>query len=457
MDNRYTDNSYMLDAKKLIELGMAGAALMTCRNALEMLVKDLSKRCGLQYDSRETDLSVMIDTLFSSNIIGADIKDLLHRVRMTCNKAAHADNEVTLTEAQETYIILSECILRVKGRVSEEIMEQAYKLNNRPMPNPDYYSRNRRYYSKWAHCIDRQSLLVIPEYVELEARAWNDDTEAKLDLASGFLPQNIVWSSDKQINMPSYIYRGEAYNQDKAYDMRYYFWIMSAVSDAYWDMDTFPRKYIATAIWEGLNMWFNLNISPEYKNYVAGVNEWYDNDTRQYQHQPIYADPFVLTKEMFNQCDEVIRIFFNFGIKINAISVAREIFGDITQCDFVSPIYEEARSNPLLKLRFLRYCKFAQANECEARTEEEKYRLSALDAEEMNNDYRMLSELQGGAPIREVYEGESWDWDMLIPYTIGSFCNEKYNQARYFGEKIIKQRRPVIGKLAGEFRNLFSA
>lgn len=453
MDNRYTDNRFLLDAQKLIGLGMAGAALMSCRNALETLVKDLCRRCGLQYDSRETDLLDMIDSLFEANIISADIKDLLHRARMTSNKAAHADTNVTLSEAQETYGIIVECISRIDGSVSDDAVQQAYAKYNVPMPNPDYYSPNRRYYGKWAHCYDRESLMVIPEYAELEAKAMSGDVAAMLDIASGFLPNNIVWSSDRLVNMPSYIYKGQAFNQDKAYDFRYYYWIMNAANEAYWQMDTFQRKYMATAVWEAFSFWFAITLQPEYPCCVNGVNEHFDESSRRYVSEPVYCDQGRLRTSMFNASDITLRDHDLMGMYDNAISVAREIFGDMTSCDYVSAVYGEAGSNPLFKLRFLRYCGLAMANSCYIEVPAGRVTLKEEDAAEINRDYRMFSELQGGQiRYREVHAGDLFDWEIVKPYTIGSFCNEKYNLARYHEEKWKRKNSSGLGKLKGLFR-----
>lgn len=428
------------DAQKLIEMNMAGAALMTCRNALELMVKNLCLRCGMQCDSREADLSEMIDALFRAEIVNENIKDLLHRARITCNKAAHIESEVTLGEAQETFNIIKECY-GIMVNFADEAIRLANKTNNVPMSNPDYYSRNRRYYGKWAYCMDRHSLLVIPEYVELENRANEGDVEAMLNLAVGFLQQNILWSSDKLVNMPSYIHRGVEYNQDKVYDRRYYYWILNAVNGACLDMDKFPRKYIATAIWEAYSVWFNMLISPSLNNYVSEVREIYDKSSGRYNYFPVYEEPDNLIQRMFNLSTDYATERICFGLQTSVISVAREVFGGINYCDYVAPIYDEAKHNPFLKLRFLSYCAQAYANDCWYDNQNDKFTLSATDAEDINNDLRMLSSISGKQNMSTtVSEGDIFSWQMLLPYTVGAFCNEKYNLAKYNAEQVRKSQ-----------------
>ena len=65
---------YYKQAEELLKMnGMEGPALMTIRNALESLIKYLCRKCGINHDTRETDLSEMIDRLCSSGFITESI------------------------------------------------------------------------------------------------------------------------------------------------------------------------------------------------------------------------------------------------------------------------------------------------------------------------------------------------------------------------------------------------
>ena len=434
------DTKYLDDAKKLVEMGMPGPALMSCRNALEVLVKDLCKNCGMQYDSRELDLSKMIDSLYEANIIGTSIKDSLHRIRMKCNKGAHAEDVVSMIDAEEALKDITDAYEIVPNSISPDKVQQVKQIHNVPKANPDYYSRDRRYYGKWERCFTRQSLLVIPEYVELENRANDGDVEAMLDLAVGFLPKDITWSSNMLVNMPPFIHRKQAFNQDRAYDTRYYYWILKAVDTAWWEIESFPRKYISTAIWEGYKYWFYRLVDGDYY-YVADVYEWYDTNTRSYHYQEKYGDQYALMRNMFALNDERVEMFDSWGMRVEPSEVACAIFENVKDCDFVAPIHEDAKKNPLFKIRFLRNCTYAMANTCLIDNEEDKYKLDTIEAEAINKDYSLLSEIQGRQIGRCISAGDIISWDMLVPYTIGAFCNEHYNLAVYATNKILKEAK----------------
>lgn len=431
---RELDNKYLKEAERLIGMNMPGQAVVSCRNALEALVNDIGEQNGINFkvdDSKEADIKTKIDMLYEAGLINESAKDLLHRVRKKGNKGAHGDY-VSLEEANEAFNKISDAY-RI---LSDYILGDSY---NAPKSNPDYYLSSREYYAKWAKCYDRNSLLLIPEYVELESKANKGDIEAMLDIAVGFLPKGsgIEWSSDLLVNMPSYEHHDKKFNQDKAYDMRYYYWVLRAVTCVQDQIETFPRKYIATAIWESFKYWFYSYISPTYNYYITGINEWRD-ENRNYHHDPIYGDPKALIQYMFNLSDDIINEIDVWGMYTNAITAARAIFDGVTDCDFVAAIHEDARKNPYLKLRFLRYCAFAFANSCIV-SKGYEFKLSEIDAIEINEDYALFRAMQGNQiDYKEVEEGEIVTWELLKPYTVGEFCNEHYNLAMIGANQFIR-------------------
>ena len=445
---------YYRQAKTLIEMdGMEGPALMTIRNSLESLIKYHCKMCSIEYDTRESDLSMMIDRLYDSGLITNSTRDLMHHIRQLCNKGAHVDEHVSATDAIDAYNYMGEILRTVSEGFSEDSVRSVSAANNCPMEFPDYYSQNRRYYGKWEHCYTRRSLLVIQEYVELERRANGGDVAACLDIASGFLPKNqeIQWNESKLINMPDHIHRGQHYNQAEAYDARYYYWVMNAVLAAGMSLGTtdFPKKYIATAIWEADLMWFNFITRPKYNFFVSGVTEYYDPNIRQYCYLPEYADQYRMAAEMFG-CDpeELIRGFLNYGFYRNVRDIRRAVFEGLYETNIVAPIHNEAARNPLFKLRFIEYCGMAYYNHILKSQPEELHCLSPEDAGAINQDYEMLKDaapgiLSGAAMVRA---GDTVTWEMLKPYTAGAFCSKYYQMARNYAEISVRQNGIGVAK-----------
>ena len=428
---------YYTQAKELLGMnGMEGPALMTIRNSLESLIKYLCKMCAIDNDTRETDLSIMIDRLHNSGLITDGTRSLMHKTRQLCNKGAHVDEHISAADAADAYNYMGEVLTAVSTGFSDESVSAANEANNVPMEYPDYYSQNRRYYGKWANCFTRQSLLMIPEYVHLERKAVAGDVAACLDIASGFLAKNheILWNDSHLINMPDCIHRGKAYNQAEAYDIRYYYWIMNAVMSAGLRIEEkdFPMKYIATAVWEADLLWFNFLVRPEYNYFVSGVTEYYDQASRQYQHIPEYSDQYIMAANMFGcDPDELKRNLNCYGLYSNVSRIRRAVFEGLTDCIIVAPVFEEAARNPQFKLRFIEYCCKAYINRILDACLDELHVLSAENADEINRDYMMLrAAVPGSIPDSlRVRAGDVISWDMLKPYAAGAFCSKYYYSA----------------------------
>lgn len=459
---------YCMKAKELLDMKeMEGPALMTIRNSLESLIKYLCKMCSIDYDTRETDLSIMIDSLYNSGMITDSTRSLMHRTRQLCNKGAHVDEDISAADAVDAYKYMVEILRVVSEGLNEESVCAANDANNVPMEYPDYYSQDKRYYGKWANCYTRQSLLMIPEYVQLERKAAAGDVAACLDIARGFLPKNqeILWNDNQLINMPNYIHRGQAYNQAEAYDIRYYYWIMKAVMNAGWRINEkdFPMKYIATAIWEADLMWINHLSSPDYKFFISGISEYYDQNSRQYQYIPEYTNQYNMAAEMF-RCDpdSFTADMMCYGLNDNICQIRRAVFEGLTECRIVAPVFEDAVRNPLFKLRFIEYCGKAFVNQVMNPEPGDMWVLTPENAEEINRDYMTLRNAVPGCIPESLHvsAGDLITWNILEPYTIGAFCNKYYCLARNNAD--ICARRNVGKKQDGHgvlksIRRLFSA
>lgn len=113
---------------------------------------------------------------------------------------------------------------------------------NKPKSDPDYYSPNRPFYGAWCNCTRTQEMMINPHYVALFRKATDEeDIDAMLSIAIGFLQQSSKWSGDI-IHIP----KGNP-------DYRYYYWVCRAMYFTalhYEANKSIPMKYIATALWD---------------------------------------------------------------------------------------------------------------------------------------------------------------------------------------------------------------
>ena len=436
--------SFFEDAGQMIELGIPHLALVSCRNAIETLIKSYCRRIGVDTVGKEMNLEEAIKILHESGAINSRLNELLHRTRMICNKGAHADATVTMSDALEAYSYLKE-IIKLRDSVHDESrLERIQMANNVPMKDPDYYASSRRYYGKWADCFDRRSLMVIPEYVELLGKANEGDVAAMLDIAVGFLPRNIIWNSNMLINTPSVVMKGRAYNHENSYDFRYYYWIIKAVQRAAYlfsEGQNYPKKYMATAIWEAALFSYYVHVSSDLNCRVSGVDEYFDPESRQYLYQELYSNQIDEMFEMFDcDCEESADLIFWHNIYDAVVALVKDYFESCEDSSIVAPIHTEGRANTYLKLRFIRYANVAY---CTAKGDD-SLRLSEEDAEDINSDYDLFRQIAPDvmAGRKNVRGGEAFSWEMLKPYTVGAFCSKQFvfgfNHAK--ADRIIKAR-----------------
>ena len=434
------------DTGQMIKLGKPHLALMSCRNALEIIVKDCCKRIGIDTSGREMNLEEMIKILYESGAINGKLNELFHRTRMLCNKGAHADVAVTMSDAQEAYSYLTEIMGIVVSAQNDARLDSIRAAYNVPMKDPDYYSAARRYYGKWANCFDRASLMVIPEYVELLGRAVFGDVTAMLDLAAGFLSRDIIWNSNMLINTPSVFSRGQEFNQENAYDYRYYYWVLMAVKHAAYLLATgqeYPKKYMATAIWDAALFSYECAVSNEGTRFrVSGVDKYFDSSIGRYHYQATYSNQVEEMLEMFgydpNNCST---LFIWTDLLEDSITLAKDIFGNDTDCSIVAPIHTEGKTNAYLKLRFLRYATLALCTSIG----DDSLRISDNDASEINADYELFRQIAPDAVAerKNVRGGEALTWEMLRPYTVGAFCNIQFVYGINHGKAtVIRLARP---------------
>ena len=420
--------SFIEDANQMIQLGKPHLALMSCRNALETMIKSLCRRIGIDTDCKEMNLEEAIKTLSESGAIDNRLNDLFHRTRMLCNKGAHADASVSMNDAMEAYAYIKEIVGQRGSVVNDGRLDAIKAANNEPMKDPDYYSSSRRYYGMWAGCYDRRSLMVIPEYVELLEKAEEGDVTAMLDLAVGFLSRDIIWNSNMLINTPPVVRRGKVFNHECSYDFRYYYWVLRAVQMAAYLLSQgldYPKKYMATAIWEAALFSYNNHIASEIVCRTAGVDEYFDQDSRQYVYRESYSNQIDEMNEMFG-CDleDSTDMILYHNIYDEVAALIKDVFGDCADCSIVAPVHTEGRANTVLKLRFLRYATLAYSTT----KGDDSIKLTAEDAADINADYEMLRCIAPGGLTEHanVKSGESFKWDMLRPYTIGSFCDRQF-------------------------------
>lgn len=304
---------YYDDARKMIDSNYPEQALQCVRNCLEAALKTICKINGLEYETDSgtdsaTSLHDMIDSLLSAGIISDYEAGILHETRQLGNSVNHVsiDNITvcSLDDARRGYNNLQTVIgimERVEGASSGGISSGVLKD---PMLNPKCYGENRRYWGKWSDCISKEAVLMIPEYVQLYNSAVNEnDMDAMLDLASGFLSNKTTWNPTGLINMPSCSRNGKTYNNDKCYDERYYYWINYAVETALTEYDkgapvnSYTNKYLCTALLEYLK-YRAYRISSHYYNPSA-------------LGDGVRVDPFDIAEGMFDSFKDV---YFVLGI-----------------------------------------------------------------------------------------------------------------------------------------------
>lgn len=276
-------------AGRLFDEGTLDLGAVSLRTGLELLLKRLCAQHNVTVsrEAGDDDVFSRIDRLAELGVIAQSDLSAFHRLRKTGNKGAHPDLSKTLTEP-ECRAALSDYsnLVGKYGLSGDKTLTMHFRS---AMKNPDYYGAGRRGRENWVNCHTYNDAHVIREFVDLEARADNFDLAAALELAAGYLPRQINWCSDRLIGMPALRWRGKEYANDRAYDARYYSWIvLAAARAAYADAGLDPyydEKYMPTALFETLLLHFNYALRDNYAFYYSGVT------VQNGSHQATYADP----------------------------------------------------------------------------------------------------------------------------------------------------------------------
>ncbi len=404
---------YFEKATQQLALDEYDFALLSVRKALEAVVKDISKKCGLatSEDDRDLTLEAMIDNLREAYIFADDDISLFHRTRIAANKGAHdRENAATYYDAEYAINLMREVLDLIGEKYDEAFLAEVSEYNNTYMLNPDYYSSTRRYYGKWCYCYTREALEVIPEYCELKRRADADDISAMLDIAVGFLPRQIVWSRNGLVCMPKYRDRdGNEYFQEDAYDARYYYWILKAllaIDQHAANSDSFPRKYAATVFLEGAK--FILYSSGDLCNYVTGrVRTGSNGYTLRYECQ------YDLPERMFG---ESLADYWNIFTGWIAMRDLLYIWEYSPSSEIIASVHQE---NTLKRIQYLYYC-FAYL--CQAPLSRNEFK--ALTGEEFETTVPKMAAISPGD------EGAPYTEALLKQYTDDPVCKRHYAKAQ---------------------------
>lgn len=416
LDKAFT---YVEKAKKMLHLGENELALSSIRNALEVTIKQLCVAASIDYDTRKATLETLINELAANVSLLKDSIPTMHAIRIECNKAAHADIDslgVSAENASRT-VERMEALLSSVSSVNLSALQENMVLNNKPMINPDYYSKSRPYYGLWSHCMTREELMVIPEYVSLYQKATkNDDIEAMLNIAVGFLPRKIEWGSHGLVDMPSVKHKGKYYKNDNAYDIRYYYWIATAIYAAVWSGRTVPLKYIGTAFWEYSLLRFYTLCSKTYRMYVSDVRE-VDGMT-----ETIYGDQLILCKDMFGKTGPGRSSFYQKDIleALPSVGSSHLVDGLYSSEGVVAPIFINAEPHTAAKIRILNFLP-----RCAGLIEKKPGGAIYIDAE-INYSYKTLTGTNLPDKIEAIYIVETFGQiDFFKPY-----CEHILNEYR---------------------------
>ncbi len=460
---------YYLSAKKMLAQNESELALSAIRNSLESYVKQLCRKSAIEFDSRESTLETMINSLFESNVVDSRDRDLMHGIRKECNKGSHVDidgkgPELEIAETAMDYLESLFDERRIVGSISQT--QQAAAQNNVPMTYPDYLSSKRRFYGKWSDCMEKSQLLINPDYVELKRKAEEDeDVDAMLNLATGFLSQNIDWNNNMLINMPGIMYRGEYYIQPNSYNSRYYHWVIRAVGAAYrkWCKgEYFSKKYLLSAIWE---TWialfyvayncFDEEVLPELyygkylrpdkwkeKNYIIDVESEFDDDSKQYIYKPIYGYQDALYGSISDSIRDNIP-FVDFPLPEESfLDFSREMFFGAPD-HVVAPIYVDAQDFVAEKIDLMYFL-------IKAVRSEETWLLSVLREKENRSIFKINKNVDvGEAQFFQYTEKESaiLSYDQIqlnntVPSTFSSGNNmivdDFFEMSSYLGPTFIE-------------------
>lgn len=316
-------------SKKRLAEGDADDALTAARKSLEFFLKTFCKNCGFaleEDDGKAVTSEDLINRLKDAGLFHEKEISLFHAIRKLGNVGSHELAE--LDKAQEAAQLLGQAVEIFETRDSQDVFARQKALNNVPMKNSNYYDPKRKYAGEWAFCYSREDLFAIPEYVELQQKAEQGDISAMLDLAIGFLPRRErVWGKEQIVCMP----KNRSYYNEKAdaIDFRYYYWITRACERSVEEErngKAYPRKYMATAFFEGLKFIARSNLFPV-GSYVSSVRG----------KDIVWEDPLTLVKALYG--DDCFRSASHNEWAVSLIKLLQE-YGE----EIIDPLHAAHRS-----------------------------------------------------------------------------------------------------------------
>jgi len=243
---QYPDlNQYCQTAKIRAEEGALKESLNQVRNALELIVEELCRKFGCEFDER-TSLETKIDMVRDSGDLPAEQIKLMHVTRGLGNKGSHHGTaQPTAGEASEAIEKLNKIISIFEKSTAGRVSDDNYILRG----SNEYYDVERKYYGKWASCFSYGEIMINKEFLELKKKADDGDISAMLDIAVGFLFKPITWTRETLVYLKKY----ERYPDPC--DARYYYWVLKACKTYYnnWqEGKSVPLRYLPTVLLEGI-------------------------------------------------------------------------------------------------------------------------------------------------------------------------------------------------------------
>ncbi len=221
------------------------------RQSLEGLIKTLCSLCELENSTKLKSLEEMIQDLEAMGVIDQARADNYNYIRRKSNPGHHFGVDFNEASVQETF----DLFFKELSSLDKHGSLRPINISREPERNPEYHSPSRRYFRKWAHCMDRPSLEAVEDYLSLEQEAKNGNITAMLDLASGFLSPKSEFNQDGMVVITQY---SQAYRFSNGVpDGRYYYWILKAALQSAEDfssgnMANIPVRFISTALLEAI-------------------------------------------------------------------------------------------------------------------------------------------------------------------------------------------------------------
>ena len=428
-------------AGKCLQIEDVNAVMLHVRLGLESILKDTINAYAFPYTKPDDkgDLEAMIDYLADeAHVFSPQVRSLMHKTRILSNKGAHKETNalpITMDDAGIAIGYLRE--LTELAGAAEPKNESAgadagasAEMANAPLEDPPYYSgQKRQYLGKWAHCHNRMELMNIPEYVFLLRKAEQGDIQAMLDIASGFLSEPINWNANMLINMQPYRYNNKVYDQQNAYDVRYYYWVSMAAGqtlayDQKREFDRIPWRYLATALYDAvLFNYINFHNSEVYYyvNYV-------DNTFRGLQVDmdiPHYQNQYEEVNSMFNvPLAEVLT--YNVYLVINRL--VRK-FAECGNRRILSPVHGLDNERAAKALKIIYYCGMIEGN------------VELGQSSGPIEDIGWYTVIDRDIILSEDHYGQRYCYEMLRDHLDDGFCRYLYDLSYAFVNQTAEKAR----------------